>query len=102
VLSRLIYCTRRKRVFSRLIYCTSRRKRVFSRFIYCTSRRKRVFSKLAYCTIKLIFILLCYFIVGGPGVKKAVATKRHQETESAGPESKRLTTSHDNVKTPVR
>lgn len=48
------------------------------------------------------FILLCYFIVGGPGVKKAVATKRHQETEPAGPESKRLTTSHDNVKTPVR
>lgn len=48
------------------------------------------------------FILLCYFIVGGPGVKKTVATKRHQETEPAGPESKRLTTSRDNVETPVR
>ena len=40
--------------------------------------------------------------LGGPGVKKAVATKRHQETVSAGPESKRLTISHDNVKTPTK
>ncbi|VDI29029.1 MICAL-like protein [Mytilus galloprovincialis] len=41
--------------------------------------------------------------LGGPGVKKAVATKRHQpDVEPGGPEAKRLTPSHQNARTPSK
>lgn len=40
--------------------------------------------------------------LGGPGIKKAVATKRHQDSEPAGPEAKRLTPSHLNANTPTK
>ncbi|XP_052069211.1 MICAL-like protein 1 isoform X3 [Mytilus californianus] len=41
--------------------------------------------------------------LGGPGVKKTVATKRHQpDPELGGPEAKKLTPSHQNAKTPSK
>ncbi|XP_063444854.1 MICAL-like protein 2 isoform X5 [Mytilus trossulus] len=41
--------------------------------------------------------------LGGPDVKKTVATKRHQpDIEPGGPEAKRLTPSHQNAKTPSK
>lgn len=41
--------------------------------------------------------------LGGPGVKKAVATKRHQpDNDPVGPDAKRLTPSHANTHTPSK